>query len=181
MFNKKNLTAYYFVDQINENTISTISKFNNVSLIYLNQNESICNIQNLINIKKFCNKKNLKFYITNNIRLAIKLKANGVYLTKNYNSMLHNFKYKKDFLILGSVHNQFEYYKKNIQNCKKIFLSPIFYNSKYSINKTLGIIRFKLLAINWKNEVIPLGGINQKNFNKANLVNKKFIAFKGWK
>ena len=53
MFNTRNLTAYYFVDQINETTISTISKFNNVSLIYLNQNESIYNIQDLINIKKF--------------------------------------------------------------------------------------------------------------------------------
>jgi thiamine-phosphate pyrophosphorylase len=181
MFNKRNLTAYYFVDQINESTISTISKFNNVSLIYLNQNESLYNIQDLINIKKFCNKKSIKFYITNNIRLAIKVGANGVYLTKSYNSMLHNFKFKKDFLILGSVHNQFEYYKKNIQNCKKIFFSPIFYNNKYSINKVLGVIRFKLIARNWKNEAIPLGGINQKNFNKASLVNKKFIGFKGWK
>jgi hypothetical protein len=36
MFNKKNLIAYYFIDQINERTISTISKFKNISLIYQN-------------------------------------------------------------------------------------------------------------------------------------------------
>lgn len=181
MFNKKNLTAYYFVDQINETTISTISKFNNVSLIYLNQKESIYNIQDLINIKKFCKKKNLRFYITNNIRLAIKVKANGVYLTKNYNSMLHNFNYKKEFTILGSVHNQLEYYKKISQKCKKIFLSPIFYNEKYSLNKTLGIIKFKLISRDWKYKAIPLSGINQSNLNKVYLVNKREVAFKSWK
>ena len=181
MFNKRNLTAYYFVDQINESTISIISKFNNVSLIYLNQNESIYNIQDLINIKKFCNKKKLKFYITNNIRLAIKFKANGVYLTKNYNSMLHNFTYKKEFTILGSVHNQLDCYKKISQKCKKIFLSPIFYNEKYSINKTLGIIKFKLISRDWKYKPIPLSGINQNNINKVYLVNKREVAFKSWK
>jgi hypothetical protein len=61
MFNKKNLIAYYFIDQINERTISTISKFKNISLIYLNQNDTFLNLQDLINIKKFCNKNRIKF------------------------------------------------------------------------------------------------------------------------
>ena len=181
MFNKKNLTAYYFIDQINERTISTISKFKNISLIYLNQNDSFLNIQDLIDIKKFCNKNHIKFYITDNIRLAIKIGANGIYLTKNYNRILHNFNYKKEFMILGSVHNQLEYYKKRNQKCKKIFLSPIFYNKKYSINKTLGVIRFKLVSKDWKNDVIPLSGVNQRNIRKAALANKNFVAFRGWK
>jgi len=181
MFNKKNLKAYYFIDQINKSTISTISIFKSISLIYFNQNNSFSNIQDLINIKKFCNKNNLRFYVTDNIRLAIKIKANGVYLTKNYTGMLHNFNYKKEFLILGSVHNQLEYYKKNIQNCKKIFLSPIFYNKKYSINKILGVVKFKLISKDWKKEAIPLSGINQRNIKKAILANKTLIAFRSWK
>jgi len=181
MFNKKNIEAYYFIDQINESTISTISKFKSISLIYLNQNNSILNIEDLTNIKKFCNKKNIKFYITDNIRLAIKVGANGVYLTRSYNRMLHNFNYKKKFLILGSVHNQLEYYRKNIQNCKKFFLSPIFYNKKYSINKILGVIKFKLISKNWKNNAIPLSGINQKSIKKAILANKNAVAFRSWK
>ena len=181
MFNKKNLEAYYFIDQINKSTISTISIFKSISLIYFNQNNSFSNIQDLVNIKKFCNKNNLKFYVTDNIRLAIKIKANGVYLTKNYTGMLHNLNYKKEFLILGSVHNQLEYYKKNVQNCKKFFLSPIFYNKKYSINKILGVVKFKLISKNWKNNAVPLSGINQKSIKKAILVNKKQIAFRSWK
>jgi len=181
MFNKKNLIAYYFIDQINERTISTISKFKNISLIYLNQNDSFLNLQDLIDIKKYCNKNHIKFYISNNIRLAIKVKANGVYLTKNYNSMLHNFNCKKEFTILGSVHNQLEYYKKISQKCKKIFLSPIFYNEKYSLNKTLGIIKFKLITRDWKYKPIPLSGINQNNINRVYLVNKGEVAFKSWK
>ena len=114
MFNKKNLIAYYFIDQINERTINTISKFKNISLIYLNENDSFLNLQDLINIKKYCNKNHIKFYIRDNIRLAIKVRADGIYLTKNYNKMSHNFTYKKGFTILGSVHNQLEYYKKII-------------------------------------------------------------------
>ena len=181
MFNKKNLIAYYFIDQINERTISTISKFKNISLIYLNQNDSFLNLQDLINIKKFCNKNRIKFYISDNIRLAIKVRANGIYLTKNYTKMSHNFTYKKGFAILGSVHNQLEYYKKITQGCEKIFLSPIFYNKKYSINKTLGIIKFRLISRDWKKQAIPLSGINQSNIKKVYLVNQKELAFKTWK
>jgi thiamine-phosphate pyrophosphorylase len=181
MFNKKNLIAYYFIDQINERTISTISKFKNISLIYLNQNDSFLNLQDLNNIKKYCNKNRIKFYISDNIRLAIKVGANGIYLTKNYTKMSHNFTYKKGFAILGSVHNQLEYYKKITQGCEKIFLSPIFYNKKYSINKTLGIIKFRLISRDWKKQAIPLSGINQRNVKKVYLVNKKELAFKTWK
>lgn len=181
MFNKKNLTTYYFIDQINERIINTISKFKNISLIYLNENDFFLNLNNLINIKKYCNKNHIKFYISNNIRLAIKLKADGIYLTKNYNKMSHNLIYKKGFTILGSVHNQLEYYKKITQKCEKIFLSPIFYNKKYSINKTLGIIKFKLISKDWRNHAIPLSGINQSNINKVYLVNKKEFAFRSWK
>ena len=181
MFNKKNLIAYYFIDQINERTINTISKFKNISLIYLSENDSFLNLQDLINIKKYCNKNHIKFYISDNIRLAIKVGADGIYLTKNYNKMSHNFTYKKGFAILGSVHNQLEYYKKITQRCEKVFLSPIFYNKKYSINKTLGIIKFKLISKYWKKQAIPLSGINQRNIKKVYLVNKREVAFKTWK
>ena len=181
MFNKKNIIAYYFIDQIIERTISTISKFKNISLIYLNQNDAFLNLQDLINIKKFCNKNHIKFYISDNVRLAIKVGADGIYLTKNYNKMSHNFTYKKGFAILGSVHNQLEYYKKITQGCEKIFLSPIFYNKKYSINKTLGIIKFRLISRDWKKLAIPLSGINQRNVKKVYLVNKRELAFKTWK
>ncbi len=181
MFNKNNLEAYYFIDQINESTISTIFKFRNISLIYMNRDNSFSNIQDLIKIKEFSKKNNLKFYVTDNIRLAIKIKANGIYLTKNYNRILQNYNYKKDFLILGSVHNQLEYYRKSIQNCKKFFLSPIFYNKKYSINKILGVIKFKIISKDWKDKAIPLSGINQRNIKQALLANKEQIAFRSWK
>ena len=49
MFNKKNLEAFYFIDQINKSTISTIFKFRNISLIYMSQNNSFSNIQDLLN------------------------------------------------------------------------------------------------------------------------------------
>ena len=175
------MTAYYFINKISEITISIISEFKNIYLIYLNNNNTLLNLLDLTNIKKFCNKNNIKFYVTDNIRLAIKIGANGIYLTKDYNRMLHNFNYKKEFTILGSVHNQLEYFKKNNQKCEKFFLSPIFYNKKYSINRILGVLKFKLISKDWKNDVIPLAGINHKNVKRSALVNGKYIAFGSWK
>ena len=31
-------------------------------------------------LRSYCNKKKLKFYISNNVKLAIKFKADGIYL-----------------------------------------------------------------------------------------------------
>ena len=147
-------------------------------MIYLNGNNSFLNLQDLINIKKFCNKNHIKFYISDNVRLAIKVGADGIYLTKNYNKMSHNFTYKKGFAILGSVHNQLEYYKKITQGCEKIFLSPIFYNKKYSVNKILNPIKFNLISLDWKVDLCALGGLAEENIGKIKMTKAQIIGIK---
>jgi hypothetical protein len=49
-------------------------------------------------------------------------------------------------------------------------LSPLFHNQKYSKNKILGPIKFNLITKNWKAEICALGGINQTNIKKINLL-----------
>jgi thiamine monophosphate synthase len=53
-----------------------------------------------------------------------------------------------------------------MQGCKIIFFSPIFFTSKYSTNKTLGITRFNLISLKWNLKLIALGGINLSNYKK---------------
>ena len=70
---------------------------------------------------------------------------------------------KSKFDIIGTAHNQLDFYFKKQQGCKSIFLSPLFNTKKYSNNKILGILRFNLLSNNWGAPIYALGGINNNN------------------
>ena len=81
---------------------------------------------------------------------------------------------KNGFEIIGTAHNQIEFYIKKNQGCNIIFLSPIFKTQKYSDNKILGINRFKLMSKYWKIPILAWGGIKEKNYN--NLGNLKIYG-----
>jgi thiamine-phosphate pyrophosphorylase len=85
---------------------------------------------------------------------------------------------KKRFTILGSAHNQLEYYFKKRQSCQLIFLSPIFKTNKYSINKILGLLKFKLLSLNWDIKTAALGGIKNTNIKLTKLIKGNSVGFK---
>ena len=89
-----------------------------------------------------------------------------------------NFKkdnFKRKFIIIGSAHSVKEIKIKEQQGAKLIFLSPLFKVNKN--NKFLNPIKFNLLAAKTNIKVIALGGINQSNFKKLNLV--KSYGFAG--
>ena len=165
---------YIFIEQLNDKIIDNILKLKNqrkkIHIIIIG------NISDLI--LKFVKKNQIPFYVTNNLKLAIKHKAKGVFLTSKNKALKNNMKEVKNFSIIGSAHNQLEYFIKNRQNCSMIMLSPIFYNSKYSYNKILNPIRFNLITQNWKNQVCALGGINPKNIKLINLTRCNSIGIK---
>ena len=92
---------------------------------------------------------------------------------KSINFIKSNF--KKKFIIIGSAHSVQEIKIKEQQGVKLIFLSPLFKVNKS--NKFLNPIKFNLLAVKTKKKVIALGGINQSNLKKLNLV--KSYGFAG--
>ena len=165
---------YIFIEQLNDKIIDNILKLKNqrkkIHIIIIG------NISDLI--LKFVKKNQIPFYVTNNLKLAIKHKAKGVFLTSKNKTLKNNMKEVKNFSIIGSAHNQLEYFIKNRQNCSMIMLSPIFYNSKYSYNKILNPIRFNLITQNWKNQICALGGINPKNIKLINLTRCNSIGIK---
>ena len=127
-------TKYYFINKLNTKNIDKLDK--RTVVIYRNYLSSKNNEPLLREIKKYCHKKNIKFYLSNNIKLAIKLNLDGAYIpsfNKNFNHLC--FSLKKNFKIIGSAHNVTQIRNKELQKVEKIILSSLF-KKKPEIFKT---------------------------------------------
>ena len=164
---KKISQLYYFIDEYNYAELSKLSK--NINIIYRNYKKNI-DISTLISIRNYCKKNKIKLFISNNIKLAINYRLDGVYIPA-FNKQINFIKYllPKNFKIIGSAHNNIEILIKQKQGCNMIFISPIFRIKKKSY--FLDVIKFNLLTLNKKVEFIALGGISDSNKNKLNLLN----------
>tara|TARA_Y100000992_G_scaffold295086_1_gene255596 strand:+ start:568 stop:1149 length:582 start_codon:yes stop_codon:yes gene_type:complete len=164
---KKISQLYYFINEYNHAELSKLSK--NINIIYRNYKKNI-DISTLISIRNYCKKNKIKFFISNNIKLAIKYQLNGIYIPA-FNKQINFNKYllPKNFKIIGSAHNNAEILIKQKQGCEIIFVSPIFKVNKKSY--FLDVVKFNLLILNKKSKFVALGGINSKNKNKLNLLN----------
>ncbi|MDC2999825.1 thiamine phosphate synthase [Candidatus Pelagibacter sp.] len=146
---------------------------NNTGVIYRNYKDKF-EIQEIIRIKKYCNLKRIKFFLSNNYKIALKLGLDGAYIPSFNNDFKHlSFITKSSFLILGSAHNVKEIRLKEKQNVKLIFISTVFKKNK----NYLGINRFKFLKNQTKKKVIALGGISKNNEKKISLL--KCFGFSG--
>ena len=159
---------FIFLDQFN----NIINKNNNTNMgiIYRNYDSKKRYVE-LIKIAKACKKSKIKFYVSNNIKLALKFKADGVYIPSFNKTKRFNNIEKKNITIIGSAHNQREIKYKIMQNCSAIFLSPIF-NVKKRKN-FLNISKFNILSRKNKIDFFALGGINENNIAKLKLLNIK--------
>ena len=160
------INKYYFINKFETNNIDRLDK--QTAIIYRNYNSKLPNSALIIKIKKYCKKKNIKFYLSNNIKLALKLGLDGAYIPSFNKSTKHlSFSLKKKFIIIGSAHNIKEIKIKEKQGVNKIFISSIFKKNK----NYLGIIKFKLVSNLTSKKVVALGGISKKNLNKLRLLN----------
>lgn len=169
---------FIFIDRIDNDLENNLSKFKNLSIIYKPNQKGVIDLHEFQKIKKICKFKKVKLYIIDDFKRAIKLGVNGVYISSNNKKRLP--KIKENFVFIGSAHSQLEFYFKLRQNCKYIFLSPLFKNIKYSHNQILNPIKFNLMSLQWKVNLIALGGINAGNFKKVYLTKSQGIAFISW-
>jgi len=168
---------YFFTNILNETIVKNIIKFRNICLIYRPEEDGSKNSIQIIKIKNFCRKNKILFYIADNYILANKYNADGIFLSSSNKSFVKPIQKKSNFNIIGSAHNLFEYSIKVRQNCEEIMLSPIFFNNKYSSNKTLGVIKFNLISNHWKVKLSALGGINLDNLKNLRICKIKSVAF----
>ena len=156
-----------FINKLDTNNISKQDK--QTTIIYRNYSSKKIDENLVIKIKKLCKKKKLKFFLSNNIKLAIKLDLDGVYIPAFNKSFKHlSYSFKKQFNIIGSAHNLREIRRKESQNVEKIVLSSLFKRNK----NYLGINKFKLLSRLTKKNVIVLGGVSKDNIKTLKLINK---------
>ncbi len=161
------IRKYYFINKFDTNNINKQDK--QTTIIYRNYSSKKIDESVVIKIKKLCKKKKLKFFLSNNIKLAIKLDLDGVYIPAFNKSFKHlSYSFKKQFKIIGSAHNLREIRRKESQNVEKIVLSSLFKRNK----NYLGINKFKLLSRLTKKNVIVLGGVSKDNIKTLKLINK---------
>ena len=165
------IKKYYFINKFETNDIDRQDK--QTAIIYRNYSSKLLNEEHIIRIKKYCKKKGIKFYLSNNIKLALKLNLNGAYIPSFNKSYKHlAYSYKKDFKLIGSAHNLKEIRNKETQNIENIFLSSLFKKNK----NFLGINKFKLLSNLTKKKVVALGGISKNNIDKLKLLTNSDFA-----
>ena len=161
---------FYFINSFKKNNIDKLN--NNTGVIYRNYKNSI-NLKEIINIKNYCKRKNIKFFISNHFKLAVKLKLDGAYIPSFNRDFRHlGYKVNSSFLIIGSAHNINDIRIKERQKVKLIFLSSIFKKNK----NYLGLYRFRYLKKMTRNEIVPLGGINKNNLKKLGLLDCKKMS-----
>ena len=156
---------YYFINKFDTNNIDKQDK--QTGIIYRNYTNKI-EKDLIIKIQKYCKQRGNKFLLSNNIKLAIILNLDGVYIPSFNKDFKHlSYSYKKKFITIGSAHNLKEIKIKEQQNVQAIFLSSVFKKNK----NYLGINRFKLLSFLTQKKVVALGGISKNNLEKLNLIN----------
>ena len=164
-------TKYYFISKFDSNNIKkqdnkTIIIYRNYSIIPVDENL-------IIKIRNFCRKNRKKFYLSNNIKLAIKLDLDGAYIPSFNKYFSHlNYSFKKNFELIGSAHNIKEIRLKEVQKIKKIIISSIFKKNK----NYLGINRFKNVSKYTNKKIVALGGLDKKNIKKLSLTKSDSFA-----
>ena len=152
---------FIFLDQYNNHIFENNNI--NIGIVYRNYNDPNRETE-LTKIAKACKKKRYQLFVSNDIKLALKVRADGIYIPSfNKTKRFLNLE-KKNLTILGSAHNQKEIWEKISQKCKAIFLSPVFYVEK-SINY-LNMYKFNYLSRSNKINMLALGGISEHNVRK---------------
>ena len=165
---------FLIIQSIKDINLENIKKRNKFSIIYRYKN-SIDNLPDLLNFRRFCKLKSIKFYVANNVGLAIFLNSDGIYLSAYNKSLKSLFLKKSNFKIIGSAHNLREISLKVKQGCENILFSKLFLVNYKKKSPFLGVIKFNnYLKVN--KHLIPLGGISSKNLNSLNSVNSKGFA-----
>jgi len=74
---KNSFKIYSFVNEFNLSDLHQLSK--DICIIYRNY-DNIDHLENILKLKKYCKNIKTKFYLSNDIKLSIKLGLDGVYI-----------------------------------------------------------------------------------------------------
>ena len=81
---RKNPYIFYFIDKYNIDELTNLEK--NINLIFRNYNKRL-KINEIKSIQKFCKIDKRNLYLSNNVKLALKLGLSGVYIPSFNNNL----------------------------------------------------------------------------------------------
>ena len=81
------ITKYYFINKFETNNIDRLDKQS--AVIYRNYNSKALDKELILKLKRYCRKNQIKFYLWNNVKLAIKLDLDGAYIPSFNRSKKH--------------------------------------------------------------------------------------------
>ena len=160
---------YIYIENITELNIDLLKTNKKINVILRNIKNN--KINEIIKFRKKCSNKKIKFYIANDLRAVNKCNADGLYISA-YNKK----KYFSNINKIGSAHNIKEINEKIQQGCKEIIYSRLFKTNYINKKSYLGVVKFNLLNRNFNKKIFPLGGINNKNLLKLNMINSEGLA-----
>jgi len=156
---------YYFINDFDKKNIDKLKI--NTGIIYRNYTKKL-DKKLILELKYYCKKKKLKFFISNNFKIAHQLKLDGAYIPSFNVDFRHlNYQLRKNFILIGSAHNIREIRIKELQKANLIFLSSIFKKNK----NFLGVNKFNNIKKITKTKIIALGGVSKKNIKKLKILN----------
>ncbi len=89
-----NLKKYYFIDDFNPIHLKDLDK--NISLIWRSKNNKD-NLKTIYKLANFCRKNKRNLILSNNVKLALKLKLNGAYISAhNKDYRFNSYKFRKN-------------------------------------------------------------------------------------
>ena len=106
---------FIFIDHYDKHFFKNNIK--NIGVVYRNYNNSK-RTEELIKIANICKKKRIQIYVSNDIKLATKIKADGIYIPSFNKKKQYKNLENKNLILLGSAHNQKEIREKIYQKCK---------------------------------------------------------------
>ena len=160
---KKNY--YLIIENIKDIELSNI-KERDKFIIILRNIKFKENNNELFRFRKICKSKGIKFFVANNIRLAVNLKADGFYISANNTSFKRPYMIDGNLEIVGAAHNYKELNLKQKQNCSKFIFSRLFQTTYIYKKSFLGVLKFNKYSLLINKNLIPLGGIRLDNLNR---------------
>ena len=160
---------YLYIENITELNIDLLKSNKKINVILRNIKNN--EISEITKFRKKCNNKKIKFYIANDLRVVNICNADGLYISA-YNKK----KYFANVNRIGSAHNIKEINEKVRQGCKEIIFSRLFKTDYINKKGSLGVVKFNLLKHAFNKNIYPLGGINNKNLLKLNMINSQGFA-----
>ena len=174
MFTYKN-NYYLYIENTQILDLNLIKIRNKFIIIYRNIRKKE-DLKQLIKFRLKCKQKGIKFFIANDIKLSMRIKADGLYLSAFNKSFMAKYKCFGKLDLIGSAHNHKEILYKKKQGCTKIVLSRLFQTDYKNKTDFMGVIKFNITKKLSSIELIPLGGIRIGNLNYLKIVNSRALA-----